>query len=98
SVSLKRLNKFMNSEEIDPSSITHTPSAQDPIQLEDASFTWDAGAEPHLKNINLRVKEGSLTAIVGAVGSGKSTLLAAILGELEKLGGRVNTRGSVAYV
>jgi len=45
-----------------------------------------------LNNINLSVPDGSLVAIVGVVGSGKSSLLSAMLGELEKASGRVNTR------
>ena len=40
--------------------------------------------------ISLRIPSGSLIAIVGQVGSGKSTLLSAILGETEKLQGRVS--------
>jgi ATP-binding cassette subfamily C (CFTR/MRP) protein 1 len=37
-------------------------------------------------------------AVVGRVGSGKSSLLSALLGEMEKLEGNVNTYGKVAYV
>ena len=51
-----------------------------------------------LRGIELKVKEGELVAIVGATGSGKSSLLAALLGELKKLEGVVNTRGSIAYI
>lgn len=39
-----------------------------------------------------------LKAIVGSVGAGKSSLIAAILGQLEKISGRVNTKGSIGYV
>ena len=35
-----------------------------------------------LKNIDIKVKKGSLTVIVGPTGSGKSSLLASMLGEL----------------
>ena len=42
--------------------------------------------------ISLRIPSGSLIAIVGQVGSGKSTLLSAILGETEKLQGRVSVQ------
>ena len=56
--------------------------------------------EFELKNINVKVKEGSFVAIVGPVGSGKSTLITAILGELEKKTGSVNILPgtSIAYV
>ena len=35
---------------------------------------------------------------MGTVGSGKSSLLASMLGELEKISGRVNTKGIIGYV
>ncbi|CAG7833092.1 unnamed protein product [Allacma fusca] len=96
-VSLNRLDRYMNSEEIDPDSVTHDPTAKDPISIENGSFAW----EPEtivLKNINLSVREGELLAVVGTVGSGKSSLLASMLGELDKSSGKVNTRGTIAYV
>lgn len=37
-------------------------------------------------------------AVVGTVGSGKSSLISAFLGEMEKVSGRVNTVGQIAYV
>uniref|UniRef100_A0A8C4UKM5 Multidrug resistance-associated protein 1 n=1 Tax=Falco tinnunculus TaxID=100819 RepID=A0A8C4UKM5_FALTI len=49
-------------------------------------------------NLNVSIPEGSLVAVVGQVGSGKSSFLSAVLGEMEKLEGTVQRRGSVAYV
>lgn len=46
----------------------------------------------------MRVELNQLVAVVGSVGSGKSSLLSALLGEMEKVSGRVNTKGSIAYV
>lgn len=40
-------------------------------------------------SININIPSGSLVAVVGQVGCGKSTLLSALLGETEKLDGRV---------
>ncbi|ORY53612.1 P-loop containing nucleoside triphosphate hydrolase protein [Rhizoclosmatium globosum] len=40
-----------------------------------------------LEDINLSLKKGSITAVVGAVGSGKSSLLNAILGEMNAYAG-----------
>uniref|UniRef100_A0A4X2K4G9 ATP binding cassette subfamily C member 6 n=1 Tax=Vombatus ursinus TaxID=29139 RepID=A0A4X2K4G9_VOMUR len=53
---------------------------------------------PYFIRINLAVPRGSLFAVIGSVGSGKSSLLSALLGELSKLEGYVNIKGSVAYV
>ena len=48
------------------------------IEITNGSFTWDDPKVPQLKNINLKMKPGSLTAVVGVVGSGKSSLLQGI--------------------
>ncbi|XP_014250192.1 multidrug resistance-associated protein 1-like [Cimex lectularius] len=98
SVSIKRINKFMNSEEIDPSCVSHDNKLEEALLMEDGSFKWGAEDSTILKNINMKIKPKSLVAIVGSVGSGKSSLLSAFLGEMEKISGRVNTKGSIAYV
>jgi ABC-type lipoprotein export system ATPase subunit len=43
-------------------------------------------------SINVKIKPGSFVGIVGQVGCGKSTLLSAMLGETDKLGGRVSVQ------
>ncbi|XP_076064714.1 multidrug-Resistance like Protein 1 isoform X2 [Oratosquilla oratoria] len=100
SVSLKRMNKFMNAEELDPNAVSSDAVENDPVVIENGTFAW--GHDKHdrtiLNGINVRVKDGSLVAVVGTVGSGKSSLCSAILGEMEKSSGRVNVKGSVAYV
>jgi ATP-binding cassette subfamily C (CFTR/MRP) protein 1 len=50
-----------------------------------------------LHDINFSVEEGSLVAIIGAVGSGKSSILAALLGEMNKISGSVNTKVSFFF-
>lgn len=45
-------------------------------------------------SINLKIPSGKLVAVVGQVGSGKSSLLSALLGEMDKLSGRVNVHVS----
>merc|ERR1712218_407053 len=98
-VSLKRINKFMNSEELDPNNVTHDKEFQAPIVARNASFTWDTESErPALHNLTTRVEDGSLTAVVGAVGSGKSSLLSAFLGNMKRTKGIVNVFGKVAFV
>ncbi|KAJ8319362.1 hypothetical protein KUTeg_004453 [Tegillarca granosa] len=97
-VSLKRLEKFLNHEELDSSAVQHDISAKHAISMENCTVTWDHETVSTLRNINLQIPDGSLVAIVGAVGSGKSSMLSAMLGEMEKVSGSVNVKGSVAYV
>ncbi|KAF9432209.1 hypothetical protein BGZ76_011121, partial [Entomortierella beljakovae] len=55
--------------------------------------------KPTLSNINLRISDGNLTAIVGRIGQGKSSLLSAIMGEMYKNAeGTVTVYGDIAYV
>ncbi|XP_026834850.1 multidrug resistance-associated protein 1 isoform X6 [Drosophila erecta] len=95
-VSVNRINKFLNSEELDPNSVLHDSSKPHPMSIENGEFSW--GDEITLRNINIEVKKNSLVALVGTVGSGKSSVVQAFLGEMEKLAGVVNTVGKLAYV
>ncbi len=61
--------------------------------MENGNFSWEQDTET-LKDINLKVKDGELVAIVGSVASGKSSLLSALLNELVKNSGRVNIKVS----
>ncbi|XP_042886660.1 multidrug resistance-associated protein 1-like isoform X6 [Penaeus japonicus] len=100
SVSLKRMNKFMNADELDPNCVSKENTESFPVVMENGTFAWghdEEDGQPVLKGINLRVSEGSLLAVVGTVGAGKSSLLSAILGEMEKQSGRINVKGQIAY-
>jgi ATP-binding cassette subfamily C (CFTR/MRP) protein 1 len=67
--------------------------------LSKCSFAWGTETDtPILRSISWKVNEGALVAVVGTVGSGKSSLLSAILGEMAKIEGEVNVKGSIAYV
>ncbi len=39
-VSVERINKFMNADELDPLSVTHKEDYQEPIVVERANFSW----------------------------------------------------------
>jgi ATP-binding cassette, subfamily C (CFTR/MRP), member 1 len=95
-VSIKRLSGFMNSDELDPNSVTNMPSNYS-LQITNGTFSWGSD-ESTLKNINMAVKKGNLSAVVGPVGSGKSSLISALLGEMIKITGDVNVDGRIAYV
>lgn len=68
------------------------------ITLKNNNFTWGKSKTPFLKDIDLKVPRGSITACVGAVGSGKTMLLESILGEtISGLGSAPNPTPSIAY-
>jgi ATP-binding cassette, subfamily C (CFTR/MRP), member 1 len=43
SVSLRRVNRFMNAEELDPTNVTHDDGFDWPVFAEQASYTWGSG-------------------------------------------------------
>ncbi|XP_044753452.1 multidrug resistance-associated protein 1-like isoform X2 [Coccinella septempunctata] len=95
-VSLRRINRFMNAPELDTNNVTHDTNEDHPLIIRNGNFSW--GCQPILHDINVQLPKASLTAVVGQVGAGKSSLISAFLGEMEKKEGQVNTIGSVAYV
>ena len=97
-VSLDRVNKYMNNDELDTMAVQHDTSIKEQIKIQDGTFKWGNDDPVTLKDINFSVKPKSLTAIVGTVGAGKSSLISACLGEMEKVSGTVNVKGKVGYV
>ncbi|GAQ81666.1 ABC transporter C family [Klebsormidium nitens] len=108
-VSVDRLNKYLNDEELQSDAVTYRPLTNGHvappeapvISIKNGTFKWNTNSveeRPTLKDVNLEITAGSLVAVVGSVGSGKSSLLSCILGEVPKLGGEVTVRGSIAYV
>lgn len=47
---------------------------------------------------NLHIKKGEFVAVVGQFSAGKSSFLSAILGEMNKLQGRISYKGKITYV
>ncbi|XP_017415330.2 ABC transporter C family member 4 isoform X1 [Vigna angularis] len=100
-VSLGRLDGYMSSTELLDDSVEREEGCggRIAVKVRDGTFSWDDhGQLQDLKNINLEINKGELTAIVGTVGSGKSSLLASILGEMHKISGKIQVCGSTAYV
>ena len=62
------------------------------LRISDGTFSHLRDKKPVLKDINMRVKPGSLTALVGSVGCGKSSLLSALIGDLYKHSGTVTVK------
>uniref|UniRef100_A0A8D0UWB6 Multidrug resistance-associated protein 1 n=1 Tax=Sus scrofa TaxID=9823 RepID=A0A8D0UWB6_PIG len=99
SVSLKRIQHFLSQDELDPQCVerkTITPGYA--ITVNNGTFTWAQDMPPALHSLDIQVPKGALVAVVGPVGCGKSSLVSALLGEMEKLEGKVYMKGSVAYV
>jgi len=101
-VSVKRINDFLNAEELEEF-VAERKSDEgfDPelvVKVEDGAFTWDDREKPTLQGVQLSVRRGELIGIVGAVGAGKSSLLAALLGEMASLGGTVRLVGTRALL
>lgn len=110
-VSNKRLKDFLVADELDTDAIERSfdYSETTPIEVEQADFSWDISAKElhhqeenktgvNLHDVNLEVQSKNLMAVVGRVGCGKSSLLSALLGEMQKLRGKVSVHGKLAYV
>ncbi|KAG7759026.1 hypothetical protein KL911_000163 [Ogataea haglerorum] len=102
-VAISRITGFLESDELDTSTVTRLPApteiGQDVVNIVNADFLWSK--DPYkaaLENINFTAKKGQLNCIIGRVGAGKTALLQSLLGDLHKPTGTVIVRGSVAYV
>lgn len=73
--------------------IAEVPKEAD-LNLENLSFTYSPLSPEVLKDINLTLECGKITAIVGASGSGKTTLLKLLLGFYPPTSGKI-TVGSI---
>lgn len=66
------------------------------IKLQDVSFFYGKGTtycKEALKNINIEIKEGSITGLIGHTGSGKSTMLQLLNGLSSPSSGKVYLDG-----
>lgn len=82
-VSLKRIDKFLASDEVSPEFYVGDPRVQIGF-VDNATFSYDkpsADAVPALRNLNLSFPVNKLSIVCGATGSGKTTLISSLLGE-----------------
>ncbi|GAB2827958.1 peptidase domain-containing ABC transporter [Ferruginibacter profundus] len=92
-ISLERLNDIHALEDEEPAGkeFNHAILTEHSITIKKLSFTYPgAGNEPVLKNINLTIPQGKVTAIVGMSGSGKTTLLKLLLRFYENYKGDIH--------
>ena len=98
-ISLERLGEIHNQENEEKALPADEPlseemntrlSKSDDILLENVSFQYAGPNSSYvLKDINLRIPEGKVTAIVGTSGSGKTTLLKLLLRFYEPSAGKI---------
>ncbi|KJZ72821.1 hypothetical protein HIM_07765 [Hirsutella minnesotensis 3608] len=101
-VAAGRLTSFLTAEELQPDAITVKPApeqmGEESVIIRDGTFSWNRHENRNaLSNINFTAYKGELSCVVGRVGSGKSSFLQGILGDLYKVNGNVEVRGTVAY-
>ncbi len=78
-----------------PTEIINKPNGFKPhdlqgeVKFEDVSFHYANNKEPALKHLNLQIKSGTVTALVGASGGGKTTIARLLYRHYDPQAGRV---------
>ena len=62
-VSLKRIDKFLNNEELEDEAIEHQPSETEAIIIENGTFGWGADEPTILEDVDIKIPKESLTAV-----------------------------------
>jgi ATP-binding cassette subfamily B protein len=96
-ISLERLEEIHSKddeEKNEQDKITDLPKNKD-ISITNLSFQYDGPhSEYALKDVNLHIPEGKITAIVGTSGSGKTTLIKLLLGFYPPVKGEIRLGGN----
>ncbi len=85
-VSLKRINELLDNDDIDPTGVYRSEIKQG-IELKDINLEYSG--KKVLQNINLKIKLGDKTAILGPTGAGKSQLIGILTGMIKPTSGEV---------
>ncbi|RZJ99609.1 MAG: ATP-binding cassette domain-containing protein, partial [Flavobacterium sp.] len=91
-ISLERLNEIhdlQDEEPVEKHLIGKLPEKKD-LLIKNLSFKYPgAGNDPVLKNLNMSIPQGKITAIVGESGSGKTTILKVLMRSFEPQSGGI---------
>lgn len=94
----RELNRLLGQENpVIQTPVNKYPNAKEIISLEKLSYQYENGKEA-LKEIDLKVSEGEVLAIMGENGSGKTTLLKNICRLVEPTRGKITIRGTLGYL
>jgi iron complex transport system ATP-binding protein len=79
--------------EVDQAGFHGPQGTQDMISVSGLSFSYNGARRTILRDMALRIPEGTITAILGPNGSGKTTLLRLLLGVLRPQQGSIQLAG-----
>lgn len=82
-----------NSKAIKTQNIAEQTAIQDQTMINIKNLRKSFDRQEILKGINLEIKKGSITAVMGPNGSGKTTILKSILGLVQPDGGEIFVNG-----
>lgn len=91
-ISLERLNEIHTLIDEEPleNSFVQNFNTEGNITIENLEFAYPGIDKPTLRNINIEIPAGKVTAIVGSSGSGKTTLLKLLLRFYEPNAGKIS--------
>jgi ATP-binding cassette, subfamily B, multidrug efflux pump len=94
-VSADRITEVLdtNSSVVPPSKPVSPQTNTGLVELDAVEFSYPGASEPVLRDITLRARPGTTTAIIGSTGAGKTTLLSLIPRLFDATGGTVAVDG-----
>lgn len=102
SVAIGRLTDFLTAEEIQSDAVTFGPApdkmGEETVIIRGGTFSWNRHENRNaIIDLDYTAYKGELSCVVGRVGAGKSSFLQSILGDLYKVNGTAEVRGTIAY-
>ncbi|MFT3969564.1 MAG: ABC transporter ATP-binding protein [Micropruina sp.] len=94
-VSARRIGEVLDTDSsvVPPSGPVRAVDAHGRIELREVEFKYPGAEQPVLTGINLHVRPGQTTAIIGSTGAGKTTLISLIPRLFDATGGQVEVDG-----